>query len=61
MNKKSNIKLLNYGFIKKDYSYICKTKIYNNKFEVVIKISRNQPIALLIDLENNEEYYISRY
>lgn len=58
-NKKiNNIKLLNYGFIKKDHSYIYKTKIYNNKFETIINISKNQPTASLIDLENNEEYIL---
>lgn len=58
-NKKiNNIKLLNYGFIKKDHSYIYKTKIYNNKFEAIINISKNQPTAALIDLENNEEYIL---
>lgn len=58
-NKKiNNIKLLNYGFIKKNHSYIYKTKIYNNKFEVVINISKNQQTAALIDLENNEEYIL---
>ena len=58
-NKKiNNIKLLNYGFIKKDHSYIYKTKIYNNKFETIINISKNQPTAALIDLENNEEYIL---
>ena len=41
-NKKiNNIKLLNYGFIKKDHSYIYKTKIYNNKFEAIINICKN--------------------
>ena len=58
-NKKiNNIKLLNYGFIKKDHSYIYKTKIYNSKFEAIINISKNQPTASLIDLENNEEYIL---
>ena len=58
-NKKiNNIKLLNYGFIKKDHSYIYKTKIYNNKFETIINISKNQPTAALFDLENNEEYIL---
>ena len=58
-NKKiNNIKLLNYGFIKKDHSYIYKAKIYNNKFEAIINISKNQPTASLIDLENNEEYIL---
>ena len=47
-NKKiNNIKLLNYGFIKKDHSY-----------EAIINISKNQPTAALIDLENNEEYIL---
>lgn len=51
-------KLLEYGFINQDNEYIYKTKIYQDKFEIIVIFSDNKNISKLIDIENNEEYIL---
>ena len=44
--------------LKKIIVIFIKLKYNTNKFEAIINISKNQPTASLIDLENNEEYIL---
>lgn len=53
-----NEKLLKYGFVKKDNCYFYENNIYNNQFKVVIELSKEKQTSKLIDLLNNEEYFL---
>lgn len=58
-NKKIiNIKLLKYGFKKKDNKYIYKHKICNNQFEMIVEIKDDSMTSKLIDLASVEEYIL---
>ena len=49
-------KLIKYGFIKDNNTYIYKARIYHNQFELNIFFSEEKQYSKLIDIENNEEY-----
>lgn len=49
-------KLLQYGFIKKDKTYIYKTKIMDGQFNAEITISHDSVNGKLFDAETGEEY-----
>lgn len=51
-------KLLDYGFELLDNNYILKTKIYDEQFEIIVCISKNEQISKLIDLANEDEYVL---
>jgi len=51
-------KLVEYGFEKDNEEYIYKTKIYENQFEMIVKISKKQNVSRLIDVINEEEYIL---
>ena len=49
-------KLLEYGFIKTESSFLYNTKIHNNKFELKLSVSNGEASGKLIDLDFNDEY-----
>ena len=51
-------KLLKYGFYKEKDNYVLKSKIFNNQFEMIVVINKNNQISKLIDTENDEEYVL---
>ena len=58
-NKTINFnQLLEYGFIMDENKYILKTKIFNNQFEMIVKLSDAENTSKLIDLANGEEYIL---
>ena len=58
-NKKIiNKKLLEYGFKEEKNSYIYKTNICDEQFEVVVEFKDNTLKSKLIDLASEEEYIL---
>ena len=58
-NKKINYgKLLKYGFVKEDEYYIYKSRICDDKFEVIVKVLDSKMTSKLVDIENNDEYIL---
>ena len=58
-NKKPNKnKLLEYGFIKKDNSYIYKNTLIENEFNIIITIKNNKLYTKVIDINTNDEYLL---
>lgn len=51
-------KLLNYGFNKIDDNYLFESLICDEKFKVVVEISKQKQISKVIDLSTNEEYVL---
>ncbi len=51
-------KLLNYGFIKYQDSYRYKTKICNDKFEMIVELKNNELTSILKDVLTKEEYIL---
>ena len=51
-------KLLNYGFIKYQDSYLYKTKICNDKFEMIVELKNNELTSILKDVLTKEEYIL---
>jgi len=50
--------LLNYGFQKENETYIYKTKIYNEQFEMSVTVKEEKMISKLFDLANEDEYIL---
>ncbi len=50
--------LIKYGFIKKNNTYFLEKPIFNNRFNVIVKINKEKKEAQLIDITNNEEYIL---
>lgn len=58
-NKKINYdELLKYGFIQENGTYLYKTKIYNEQFEIDVTIKNNKMSSKLVDLINKDEYIL---
>lgn len=58
-NKKINYEeLLKYGFIQENGIYLYKTKIYNEQFEMSVKVENDKMISRLFDLINEDEYIL---
>ena len=58
-NKKINYgKLLKYGFVKENECYIYKSRICDDKFEVIVKVLDSKMTSKLVDIENNDEYIL---
>lgn len=58
-NKKIDYeKLLEYGFIQENGTYLYKTKIYNDEFEMRVVVEGNKIISRLFDLINEDEYVL---
>ena len=51
-------KLIDYGFVKEDKTYILRTNIIGGDFEVEIRISDNEKTSRVIDLVSNMEYVL---
>ena len=51
-------KLIEYGFIKLENTYIFKTKICDEQFEVVVSLSDNEKKSKVIDLATEDEYVL---
>lgn len=49
-------KLLEYGFLQKGDCYFYENEIIENRFKVIIEISKEKQVAKVIDLASNEEY-----
>ena len=50
--------LQKYGFIKENEKLVYKSKIYNNQFEAIVEVEKDQMGARLIDLASEEEYVL---
>ena len=51
-------KLVKYGFTKQRNTYVYKTKIYNDQFEVIVTFSNDNNTSMLVDLATEEEYIL---
>ena len=51
-------KLVEYGFIKKENTYLFKTKICDGQFEVIVSLSDNEKKSKVIDLATEDEYVL---
>ena len=51
-------KLIDYGSVKEDKTYILRTNIIGGDFEVEIRISDNEKTSRVIDLVSNMEYVL---
>lgn len=50
--------LLQYGFVKEEEDYIYKTRILNDKFEIIVLVRDGNMTSKVIDVENNCEYVL---
>lgn len=58
-NRVINIsKLLEYGFVEEKEKYTYNTKIYNNQFEMIVEVEKNNITSKLVDLTNGDEYIL---
>ena len=51
-------KLLDYGFIKQEGSYIYQDVLLNGKFKMLVQIGTEKILSKVLDMENNEEYLL---
>ncbi len=51
-------KLLKYGFIQENGTYLYKTKIHNGEFELEVTVKNNKMPSKVIDLMNEDEYIL---
>ena len=51
-------KLLKYGFIQENGTYLYKTKIHNGEFELEVTVENNKMTSKVIDLMNEDEYIL---
>lgn len=51
-------KLLKYGFIQENGTYLYKTKLHNGEFELEVTVENNKMTSKVIDLMNEDEYIL---
>lgn len=51
-------KLLKYGFIQENGTYLYKTKLHNGEFELEVTVGNNKMTSKVIDLMNEDEYIL---
>ncbi len=51
-------KLLKYGFIQENGTYLYKTKLHNGEFELKVTVENNKMTSKVIDLMNEDEYIL---
>ncbi len=51
-----SVKLIEYGFVKKENSYIYEKEFFNNQFNLIVEITEERKRSKIIDLCWNEEY-----
>ena len=51
-------KLLKYGFIQENGTYLYRTKLHNGEFELEVTVENNKMTSKVIDLMNEDEYIL---
>ena len=58
-NKAINVhELIKYGFIQENGTYLYKTKICDEQFELTVTVENNKMTSKLFDLANEDEYIL---